>query len=237
LRFVLPDAVSEVTVHSRGDESLPGYGQRMSWLVVNGRDLSRLGSWTAWLGFFEDPARGEFSGVYDEFYDEGMVRVSPPADTPGVKMFAFGWSDPIPTSDWTDDGSSYVELHGGPAPTFDDSVALPAGGSLQWTETWYPVAGLGGLRFANALAALNLGAGGGQAEVAVAVTRAWSGSLTLLLDGQEQWQAHVSLRPGEAYRNSVPLDAGAPQTGHLELRLTDGKGATTAEYGAQFRLK
>jgi hypothetical protein len=99
------------------------------------------------------------------------------------------------------------------------------------------VAGLGGLRYATDLAAVNLAAKGGQAQLAVAVTRPWSGSLTLLLDGQEQWSAPVSLRPGQPYRAEVPLGANGPSAGQLTLRLVAGDGSTALEYSAQVTLR
>jgi hypothetical protein len=243
LRFVLPDDVTAVTVHSRGDEGLPDYGERLSWPEFDGVDVSRLGSWNRWLGFFVEPpaeeaAKGEsFMAVYDEAYDEGMVRIFPAAVAPGAKGFAFGWADPIPAYNWTDDGSSYVEMHGGPAPTFDDSVALPAGGHLEWTETWYPVAGMGGLRYANAAGALNLEAGGGQAIAAIAVTRPWSGDLVLMLDGQERWRQQVSLVPGQPFRQAVPLGQNTPARGQLALHLQASGETIVVEYSADFDLK
>jgi hypothetical protein len=237
LRFVLPDAATEVTVHSRGDESLPNYNERMSWPMFAGVDLSQLGNWSRWLGFFENPAIGPFMAVYDEVYDEGMVRVFPAEVAQGAKGFGFGWLDPIPTHNWTDGGSSYVEMHGGPAPTFDDSVILLAGGHLQWNETWYPIAGLGGLRYANEAAALNLSSDGSSAQLAVAVTRSWSGDAVLLLDDQESWRQGVSLAPGQPYRHTVPLGSDAPRTARLALRLEAPDGTVTAEYSAQFNLE
>jgi hypothetical protein len=236
LRFILPDGVSAVTVHSRGDESLPGYGERLPWPIFEGVDLSLLGNWNRWLGFFEDPAVAPFIAVYDEGYDEGMVRVFPADLMPGVKGFAFGWQEPIPAHVWTDDGSSYVEIHGGPAPTFDDSVTVPAGGYLQWTEIWYPVAGLGGLRYANDMAALNLAASAGQARVAFAVTQPWSGEVMLFLNGQERWRQAVSLVPGQPFQESLPLGDDAPQSGRLTLRLEAPGGTVLAEYSADFNL-
>jgi hypothetical protein len=237
LRFVLPGAVTAVTVHSRGDDNLPAAGQRLSWPVFNGLDLSRLGNWNRWLGFFEDPAVGDFMGVYDQAYDEGMVRVFASDQVPGAKGFAMGWGDPIPATNWTDDGSGYVEVHGGPAPTFDDTVTIPAGGYLQWTETWYPVAGIGGLRFANALAALNLGTAGGQARLAVEVARPWSGDVVLLLNGQELWRRGMSLSPGQPFQTTVPLGDGLSQTGQLLFRLESSGGAVVAEYSGDFHLQ
>jgi hypothetical protein len=237
LYFVLPDTVTAVTVHSRGDEGLPGSGERMSWPVVDGTDLSRLGNWNRWLGFFEDPAAGDFMAVYDQGRDEGMVRIFPADVAKGAKGFAFGWKDPIPANNWTDDGSSYVELHGGPSSTFGDSVTIAAGSALQWTETWYPVAGLDGLRYANSAAALNLTAGAGQAQVAVAVPRAWSGDVVLLLNGQEHWRQQVALVPGQPFRSTVPLGNDAPPSGELTLRLETPDGMVGAQYSANFNLK
>jgi hypothetical protein len=237
LRFVLPEVVTAVTVHSRGDETLPNYNERLSWPLFDGTDLSRLGNWNRWLGFFEDPAQGQFMAVYDQESDEGMVRIFPADVARGAKVFAFGWHDPISSDNWTDGGSTYVEMHGGLAPTFDDSITLPAGGHLQWTETWYPVAGLGGLRYANATAALNLAAGDGQVRLAAAVARPWAGEAVLLLDGQERWRQAVSLQPDQPFHSLIPLGEGAPSSGRLTLRLQAPDGSVAAEYSADLNIK
>ena len=105
LRFILPGDVSAVTVHSRGDGFLPDYNERMSWPIFQGNDMSRLGNWNQWLGFFEDPAQGGFVAVYDVAYDEGMVRIADPNVVRGAKGFGFGWNRPIDPGNWTDDGS------------------------------------------------------------------------------------------------------------------------------------
>ena len=237
LRFVLPATVTDVVVHSRGDEFLPDGPQRMAWPIVDGTDFSRLGNWNKWLGFFEGPATGGFAAVYDTGYDEGIVRVYAPDAVPGSKVFGIGWQDPIPWSAWTDDGSSYVELHSGPAPTFDDSVTIPAGGTLQWTETWYPVSGIGGLRCADEIAAVNLSAGGSQAHIAIAVPGSWSGAAVLLLNGQEKWRETLSLQPGKPFVGTADLGASVPETGQLTLRLETADGTTLSECSAELGLK
>jgi len=237
LHFVLPEDVVTVTVHSRGDEFLPAPNESMQWPLSDGIDFSRLGNWNRWLSFFENPAVGEFIAVYDEGYDEGIVRVFSSSSVLGAKGFAFGWKDPISPENWTDDGSGYVEIHGGPAPTFDDSVTIPAGGQLQWTETWYPVAGLGGLRYANGTAALNLEADDGQALVAAAVPRPWRGDLVLMLNGQEKWRQAVSLLPGQPFLNQIALGAKVPQRGKLVLRMETPDGTVATEYGSELDLK
>ena len=159
LRFVVP--ADEVTIHSTGDPRLPGEGQPIRWPVYNGIDYSRLGNWNQWLGFFARPrAAGDWAGVFDEATRRGVARVFPDQVAVGVKGFGFGWMNPIDPHTWTDDGSMYVELHSGPSPTFWDSVTLPAGGMLEWSETWLPVRGLPALSLTTADLALGLKAAG-----------------------------------------------------------------------------
>ncbi len=178
LRFVFH--ADQMAVHSTGDCRLPGCwptvptgpAYRFNWPIHNGVDFSRLGNWRQWLGFFEYPqAAADWIGVYDTSADEGVVRLFPPEVARGAKGFAFGWSDPIDWHNWTDDGSAYVELHGGVAPTFWDTASLGPGQALRWTERWYPVSGRGVLSAATAEAAIGLSESGGELRVAVQPTR------------------------------------------------------------------
>ena len=179
LRFIYP--VDEVTVHSTGDSALPGEHQPMSWPEYGGRDMSRLGNWQEWLGFFERPvAQGDFTAVYDPVVDEGMVRVFPSDQARGAKGFAFGWERALPASMWTDDGSYYAEMHGGVAPTFWDSASLAAGTSHEWVETWYPAAGIGGITVANHEAALHLKKNGDTVTMGVHSTAARSNTAVVV---------------------------------------------------------
>lgn len=153
--FVLPGRLMQV--HSRGDETLPPDAAGLRWPHYGERDLSRLGDFSQYLGYFEYPqARGPFVAVYDSLADAGGVRVYPADTATGSKVFSFGWQDPIPSELYTDDGSTYVELHGGVARSFFEQAMLEPGASLTWRERWYPVAGLGGLAHADAWGALNI---------------------------------------------------------------------------------
>lgn len=155
LRFLFPG--SQIAIHSAGDEDLPQAGSVVSWPEYNGRDLSRLGTWNRWLGFFAHPnAQSGWSAVYDAGADEGVVRIFPSRQAPGLKGFGFGWADPIPPANYTDDGSSYVEMHGGLTPTFDQSLTFQPDQMQSWREVWYPAAGIGGVTAADANGAVNL---------------------------------------------------------------------------------
>ncbi len=205
LRIIVP--TDQVTVHSTGDPRLPGPGDAMSWPEYNGVDWSRLGEWRQWFGFFQRPqAAGDFQAVYDEGYDEGVVRTYDSRVAQGAKFFAFGWgTEAIQPDLYTDDRSAYVEMHGGVAPTFADTRRLEPGPRITWTEQWYPVAGLGGLTWANADVALYLEGRPGEARLHVATTRPRSEVRILLLrrdDGTVIFDETVSqIVPGQPYRS------------------------------------
>ena len=112
LRFIWP--TERVRVHSTGDASFASAGNEVSWPVASGRDLSRLGDWTGYLGLFQSPAaQGGFTAVYDPTVDEGMVRSYPPETAQGAKFFSTGWTQALDPAMWTDDGSRYIEMQGG----------------------------------------------------------------------------------------------------------------------------
>jgi uncharacterized repeat protein (TIGR01451 family) len=206
LRFAVP--IDQVTVHSRGDSYLPGDGEPMDWPEHGGTDFSRLGNWNRWLGFFARPqAAQDWVGVYDEESRRGIARVFPHQVALGAKAFAFGWEDPLDWHLWTDDGSTYVELHGGPSPTFWDGFVLSPGQALEWTETWLPLHDLPALSLSASDMALGLRAEAGDVSLGVQVSgerkdtslRLWRGSDCGLL-----WREDgLDLAAGEAWTHTV----------------------------------
>lgn len=181
LRFVSPSPI--MTIHSTGDTMLPGPGQLITWPHYFGRDLSRLGNWDRYVGIFEFPtARGPFVGVYDPQLDAGAVRIYPAQIAQGSKVFGLGWRNAIHSEDFTDDGSAYVELHGGLSPTFDQPYRLAGGASVSWEEQWYPVAGIGNMVYANQAAALNLARTTQGVQIALYPTSALTGSVKVVVE-------------------------------------------------------
>ena len=238
LRFVVP--IDQVTVHSRGDDYLPGDGQPMDWPVHGGVDYSRLGNWNRWLGFFARPrAALGWAGIYATGVRRGVARVFPREIAAGVKGFGFGWSDPIDWHIWTDDGSTYVELHGGPSPTFWDSLTLEPGGALEWTETWLPLQDLPALSVSTREAALGLAAAGDDLELGVvpAAQRVLDLKLWRGADCELLWQGTgLSLAPGQAYTHvlaGLGLGPGdvvlAAFDGSRLLATTPGRGCWASE--------
>jgi hypothetical protein len=206
LRIIMP--TNEVTVHSTGDRRLPGPWAAAGWPVHNGVDWSRLGNWREWYGFFQRPrAAGDFQAIYDEGYDEGVVRTYDSQVAQGAKFFAFGSGPNALSPDlYTDDSSSYVEIHGGAAPTFADTRRLEPHTTISWQERWYPVAGLGSLTWANDQLALRLEDNGDQTRLRLAVTRPTLRGRILLLrraTNEVLFDAGVSLQPGQPYASPV----------------------------------
>lgn len=222
LRFLFPG--SHVLVHSSDDPDLPSPGELMDWPWYGGRDYSQLGNWDQWLGFFEYPqAHGPFAGVYDSAADEGVVRVFPSDVALGSKAYAHGWSDPVPPFVWTDGGSGYVEIHGGLARTFWDSATLAPGQIIRWTETWYPVAGVGGVGVATEEAALRFEQNNGDLVMGLYVPsrkdnvdlQLWRRDYVL----QDSWRiSHIA--PANPFAVEVP-GQGTPLTELVLLAISE----------------
>jgi hypothetical protein len=221
LNLVLP--AREVTVHSTGDGSLPGPGQAMSWPVHNGRDFGRLGNWTDYLGVFQRPAAsGNFMGVYDPSLDEGLIRVYPSSVAKGAKLFSPTRIDP---QNWTDDGSTYVEMHGGLEPTFDTWYELGPGREVTWAEVWYPVARIGGVTWAGEGGAVFVTPAAGAMRVALFPTSAVRGTLTVESPGSAAVVRQVDIAPDRPFVEDVPVAGG-----QLRVRLTNDAGVVVFEY-------
>ena len=236
LRIILP--VSEVAVHSTGDSALPGPGQGVSWPVHGGRDLSRLGAWQNYAGLFAWPdGAGRFAGVYDPGADEGMVRVPAGSLAKGLKVFAPRGADGLDPALWTDDGSTYIELHSGLTATFDDWYELEPGNAVTWDEYWYPVAGIGGVTFADETAAVSLLPRSNSLQLGMFPTTALSGKLTISLPGADPLTLDAQMSPEQPFVRELLLGEGVASQGQVAISLVDRGGATVFEWQGAAQLR
>ena len=234
--FVFPS--QNMTVHSTQDPRMPQPGQSFSWPIYAGRDVSRLGTWNQFLGFFERPAaRGPFVGLYDGGYDAGAVRVYPADVARGSKLFSLGFNSAIGSDNFTTDNSAYVEIHGGLSPTFFDTYGLPAGGSVSWREVWYPIAGMGDLAFANEIGAINPYATGDGLAVGFFPTRPLSGALVVTVDGTEVGRQALQISPAQPFNGVVAPADRLPGSGTAQIQFVDDTGRTlyAYTYSGQFK--
>jgi uncharacterized protein YraI len=228
-QFILPG--NQMTVHSTEDARLPGPNQPFGWPIHNGIDYSRLGNWTNYLGFFERPsASGPFVGIYDHAVGYGAVRVFPAGVARGSKVFGLGWHSALGSDNFTDDGSAYVELHGGLMPTFDDTYTLPPGGAVGWREVWYPIHAIGGLTYADEGAAIHVRPETDGLAVGFYPTRPLGGALVALANGRELARRPLRTSPDEPFNALLVLAADLPDSGPIEIRFEDGAGRAFFSY-------
>lgn len=233
MHFVLPAA--EMTVHSTADPTLPQAEGLVSWPVTAERDLSRLGNWDQYLGLFEAPAaQGPLAGVYDEKYDAGAVRIFPPEVTRGSKLFALGWQDALPSDYFTDDGSAYVELHAGLAPSFFENYRLSGHDSVSWRERWYPVYGIDGLATAGPEAALAVQRSTDGVQVGVYAVEPLTGRVVLEAEGREVAAQPFAAAPDAPYTGTLKapgmLKMTEPGLASLTVIVEDGAGREVLRY-------
>ncbi len=228
--FVYP--TQEVIIHSVGpDSGLPGERSRISWPLYEGRDRAWYHNWTDWLGFFIPQPAEEFVGAYNHATGLGVARIFPRQEVPGVKLFAWGPESPY-AIEYTNDGSQYFEIWGGPNRTFwpEDDNRLGPGESKAWSECWYPFHQIGGVDFANREAALSLEARQGSLHLGLATTSYQDGSVVLILGEGELYRREVAVSPDNSYVHEVPLPAGAPAAAHVSLRFLGPDGQAMAQF-------
>ncbi len=228
-QFALP--AERVIVHSTGDPSLPGERQSLSWPVYNGRDLSRYGNWSTWLGVFVPEPNANYAGAYNHDTDLGVVRLFPADVAPGVKLFAFGAAFPA-RAEYSDDGSEYFELWGGPCRSFwaEDDVTIRAGQSLRWSEVWLPFSGIEGLDAASANAVATVALQGHQLRLAIAAATAGAADLRTSWNGQLVHAGLVALDPRKPVALSIPLPTSAAFPGEVHVVLTGQEGRTLLDF-------
>lgn len=211
--FIYPG--DEVVIHSAGPQSgLPGEKAIVSWPVWQGRDMSRYYNWHDWLGFFVPEPSEDFVGAYNHDTGLGVARVYSREAVPGVKLFAWG-SDAAYLSEYTDDGSQYFEMWGGPNWTFwpEDDISLEPGGSRSWVEYWYPFQAIGGLDYANRELALSLDIEDGLLWLGLAATSPQSGTVLLTLGDEELSRLETTVSPESPQLDHLTLPSGlAPGT-------------------------
>jgi hypothetical protein len=222
----------EIVVHSAGpDSGLPGEMSVIEWPTWQGRDLSWYYNWEDWLGFFLPEPSEDFVGAYNHDTSLGVARVFDRRELPGVKLFAWGQESPY-VFEYTDDGSQYFEIWGGPNRTFwpEDDDTLAAGQSRSWSEYWYPFQGIGGLAFANRDVALGLTASDGEISLGLTTTCPHEGTVVLTVGGQEVYRREVTVSPDNPHVDRVPLPAGLTAGDGVTLTYLDPLGEVLASY-------
>ncbi len=225
-RFIAP--VEEIVVHSRGaDEgwAIPDARQSAPWPQVGPTDLREYSQWANYLGFFVPNMKAPFIGAYNPDTDLGIARLVEPGTVPGNKLFAFGVD--FPDRSYTTDDSQSCEIWGGATTGFwaEEDIDLPPGQAVAWQESWWPLAHLGGLTWANRAAALHVAQADGEYTLSLLVSRPRQGELSILSGQAILLSEQLSADPAEPVRRQVPAASGP-----IQIQFKDTSGQVLLEH-------
>jgi hypothetical protein len=108
-----------------------------------------------------DMGGGNFWGVINHDNDEGIFRIADNRQTPGLKMWTWGFPSLANASiarEKPDPAQPYVELWAGVTDQFFHGAAFPPLGEVTIPETWIPSVGMRNVTHANENILLNLSA-------------------------------------------------------------------------------
>jgi hypothetical protein len=233
--FVYP--TQEVIVHSAGPVSgLPAERTPMDWPVWQGRNLSWYYDWEDWLGFFVPDPTEEFVGAYNHDTGLGVARIFSKQDVPGVKLFAWGQQSPY-AYEYTDDGTQYFEMWGGPNQTFwpEDDLSLEAGGSKGWVEYWYPFQGIGGLDYANRELAASLRLDGDSLALGIAAMSNQEVTAVVTWGAEEVYRGQAVVSPESSVLERVSAPFGLLPGAPVSVAISDLQGRVVASFEITLR--
>lgn len=176
----------------------------------------------------------DFFGGYDHAAEGGFVHVANRHVSPGKKQwtwgnhaFGYAWDREL-----TDTNGPYVELMAG---VFTDNQPdfsyLAPYETKTFSQFWWPIRGIGPVQAANTRAALRLVVGENRAiELGLNVNEALVGGRLVVTENERTLlDAPISLRPGEAWRNTE-LRLSADRETALHARLLDANGKELLAY-------
>jgi hypothetical protein len=195
-QFVVP--ARTITIHSRGEFgwTVPGERLEAPWPLVGQTDLRDYRQWANYLGFFVSNQAAPFIGAYNPAANLGIIRLVAPGTASGSgKLFAFGRD--FPDRSYTDDDSQYFEIWGGANASFwpEDDIVVPAGQTLSWEESWWPVARLGGITQATGRVAIYLSQIGDSYTLSALMSQPTQGKLQVSARGVPLFSKTFSADP------------------------------------------
>ncbi len=221
LQFIYPMRYAYMHAFEQCIIAWPDYkGVDRSWYRNNGH----------LMGTFGKDVREDFFGAYDHDQDAGVVHWADHREVPGKKTWTWGtgpdglgWATVL-----SDEDGPYSEIQSGRCETQVEFNWLEPRQVLQWEETWYPVAGIGGFCHADRDGAVNLRREGDGLEIGLCLNREISGGRLIVAGGGKTlYERTLELGPGQALREKIP---GPIPRGQVNLRIVDESGAQVLAY-------
>jgi tetratricopeptide (TPR) repeat protein len=205
-----------------------GFKQVQPWPVdSDGRDLSIIRNQTEGpVSLFVDGSREPFMGVWNSHTNSGTVHFANYEEVPGKKIWS--WGADADGLDWrqtlSDNNSAYVEVQSGLFRNQETYAFLEPGESIQFSEYWMPVRGIGGITRANLTGVLAMSRRGGSLAIGFDANRPIPAvSVSVVANGNhEVWSTHANLAPERTWSRIVHLP---DQQGKYTVEIRDRGGS------------
>jgi len=182
-----------------------------AWPVFNGVDLSWYKNNKVMLGVFGLDVYDNFMGAYDYDEDYGTFCYTDRRIARGIKTWTWGVGGIglRHVENYTDSGIPYIEVQSGRFVWDGNYEFIGPGKSDGWTEYWYGIGGLGGMKTASRDVVLNLDFDAnnpGLAKLRVSSTGNYPEALlSWSVDGVERGKARMPLAVGETAEREVDV--------------------------------
>ncbi|MEZ4836693.1 MAG: DUF5107 domain-containing protein [Caldilineaceae bacterium] len=224
---IFPPDVHAVMDHGKRDVSTFPIATGTYYKIdyAPGTDISRYKNIpvpTSYMAYHSD---FDFIGCYDHGRRAGMIHVANHHIVPGKKQWTWGTSDFGQAWDrqLTDENGPYIELMcGAYTDNQPDFSWLMPGEEKRFTQIFMPFKQIGGIKNANADAAVNLVVNGKAVEIGVYVTRPRSVRVELRQGDHVHWEHKATLSPLDSLYESITLPALVDAT-TLTLSVLDGE--------------
>lgn len=224
---IFPPDVHAVMDHGKRDVSTFPIATGVYYKVnyAPGTDISRYKNIPVPTSFMAYHSDFDFIGCYDHARRVGMIHVANHHVVPGKKQWTWGTSDFGQAWDrqLTDEDGPYMELMcGAYTDNQPDFSWLMPGEEKQFTQIFMPFREIGGIKNANADAAINLTVDGQSVEIGVYVTRPRTVRVQLRRGDALLWEGVADLSPEQILQQHVELPTPAAAS-ELTLRVLDGE--------------
>jgi tetratricopeptide (TPR) repeat protein len=174
----------------------------------DGTDISYWVNSPEATSFFAGESKYEFFGGYDHEKNAGVVHVADAGISPGKKYFT--WANGRFGHQWNrnlmDDTGEYLELMAGVyTDNQPDFTWIMPYETKTFSQFWYPVQSIGGMKNANLNAAVNLEFSGDRVQVGVYGIETFPKARIVLSAGDRPLlDQQVDLGPGKPFTSQVP---------------------------------
>ena len=220
-----PPSVQMATFHAKNDFTTWPIGTgRYSGYDYSGVDVSWWKNSPVHNSFFAWQLKEDFMGGYDHGRRAGVAHVGDHNVVSGCKLWEWGTGPAGQMWDkiLTDADGPYAELMVG---AFSDNQPdyswIKPGEVKSFTQMWYPIRELGGIKNANKNAAVNLELKDGKATLAFNATHQAKAKAQLKAGTKVIFEEQIDIAPDKPFRKEVAVPAGTKET-DLTARLTAG---------------